>query len=35
MLFWDNRSTIHFAPGCPDAYRRTLHRTTIEGDVPV
>jgi taurine dioxygenase len=35
MLFWDNRSTLHFAPGCPDAYRRTLHRTTIEGDVPV
>lgn len=35
MLFWDNRSTIHFAPGCPDKYRRTLHRTTIEGDVPV
>ncbi|WP_296227871.1 TauD/TfdA dioxygenase family protein [Ralstonia sp. UBA689] len=35
MLFWDNRSTIHFAPGCPDEYRRTLHRTTIEGDVPV
>ncbi|KHK56162.1 taurine dioxygenase [Ralstonia sp. A12] len=35
MLFWDNRSTIHFAPGCPDTYRRTLHRTTIEGDVPV
>ncbi|MHA6909239.1 TauD/TfdA dioxygenase family protein [Ralstonia pseudosolanacearum] len=35
MLFWDNRSTVHFAPGCPDMHRRTLHRTTIEGDVPV
>jgi hypothetical protein len=26
---------IHFAPGCPDKDRRTLHRTNFEGDVPV
>ncbi|KJJ99441.1 hypothetical protein UB44_15095 [Burkholderiaceae bacterium 26] len=35
MPLWDNRSSIYFAPGCPDKYQRTLHRTTIEGDVLV
>lgn len=34
MVFWDNRSVVHLAAGCPDALRRRLHRTTIEGDVP-
>jgi taurine dioxygenase len=34
MVFWDNRSVIHLAAGCPDHLRRRLHRTTIEGDVP-
>ena len=34
LVFWDNRSVIHLAAGCPDHLRRRLHRTTIEGDVP-
>jgi len=35
MVFWDNRSVTHLAAGTPDHLRRRLHRTTIEGDVPV
>jgi taurine dioxygenase len=34
MVFWDNRSLMHLAAGCPDQLRRKLYRTTIEGDVP-
>ncbi len=34
MLFWDNRSLMHLAAGCPDHLRRRLYRTTIEGDAP-
>jgi taurine dioxygenase len=34
MVFWDNRSVMHLAGGCPDHLRRRLNRTTIEGDVP-
>jgi len=34
LVFWDNRSLIHLAAGCPAHLRRTLYRTTIEGDVP-
>jgi taurine dioxygenase len=34
MVFWDNRSVMHLATGCPDDMRRRLNRTTIEGDVP-
>ncbi|MES1162967.1 MAG: TauD/TfdA family dioxygenase [Rhizobacter sp.] len=34
MVFWDNRSLMHLASGCPDDQRRKLYRTTIEGDVP-
>ncbi len=33
MVFWDNRSVMHLAAGCPDDQRRRLHRTTIEGDL--
>lgn len=35
MVFWDNRSVLHLAAGCPPDQRRRLYRTTIEGDVPV
>ena len=35
LVFWDNRTTIHYAPAVPPPARRTLYRTTIEGDVPV
>jgi taurine dioxygenase len=34
MVFWDNRSLMHLAAGCPDSQRRKMYRTTIEGDVP-
>lgn len=34
LVFWDNRSVMHLAAGTPDRLRRTLYRTTIEGDVP-
>ncbi len=34
MVFWDNRSVMHLAAGCPPEQRRKLYRTTIEGDVP-
>ena len=34
LVFWDNRSVIHLAAGCPADQRRLLYRTTIEGDVP-
>jgi taurine dioxygenase len=34
MLFWDNRSLLHLAAGCPDHKQRKLYRTTIEGDKP-
>ncbi|GJG95201.1 TauD/TfdA family dioxygenase [Cupriavidus pauculus] len=34
LVFWDNRSLLHLAAGTPDALRRVMYRTTIEGDVP-
>lgn len=34
LVFWDNRSLLHLAAGCPPEQRRKLYRTTIEGDVP-
>lgn len=34
LVFWDNRSVLHLATGCPATQRRRLYRTTIEGDVP-
>ena len=34
MVFWDNRSVMHLATGCPPEQRRTLYRTTVEGDAP-
>ena len=34
LLFWDNRSVMHLAAGCPAHMRRRLNRTTIEGDAP-
>jgi len=34
MVFWDNRSLLHLAAGCPDHLRRLLYRSTIEGDRP-
>jgi taurine dioxygenase len=34
MVFWDNRSVMHLAAGCPEDQRRLLYRTTIEGNAP-
>ena len=34
LVFWDNRSLIHLAAGCPSYLRRKLFRTTIQGDAP-
>ncbi|MFT2536429.1 TauD/TfdA dioxygenase family protein, partial [Escherichia coli] len=34
LVFWDNRCTVHLAVGCPPDQRRTLYRTTVQGDVP-
>lgn len=34
IVFWDNRSLIHLAAGCPDHLRRKMYRTTVQGDVP-
>jgi taurine dioxygenase len=34
LVFWDNRSLIHLAAGCPSYLRRKLYRTTIQGDAP-
>lgn len=34
LVFWDNRSLIHLAAGCPAQLRRKLFRTTIQGDAP-
>jgi taurine dioxygenase len=34
IVFWDNRSLLHLAAGCPDHLRRKMYRTTVQGDVP-
>lgn len=34
MVFWDNRSVVHLATPVPAGMRRTMYRTTVEGDVP-
>ncbi|CDG81139.1 TauD/TfdA dioxygenase family protein [Janthinobacterium agaricidamnosum] len=34
LVFWDNRSLMHLAAGCPADQRCKLYRTTIEGDAP-
>ena len=35
LVFWDNRSVLHLAAGCPEHLRRKLYRTTVEGTRPV
>jgi taurine dioxygenase len=34
LVFWDNRSLMHLAAGCPPELARKMYRTTIEGDKP-
>lgn len=37
VAFWDNRATIHLAPGdnAHLGFPRTMHRVMLAGDVPV
>lgn len=36
LLMWDNRSTIHLAcGGVPEGQHRRMHRTTVQGEIPV
>jgi taurine dioxygenase len=35
VLMWDNRCTMHFAEGGYDGHLRVMHRTTVQGEVPV
>ncbi|MCA6333152.1 MAG: TauD/TfdA family dioxygenase, partial [Phenylobacterium sp.] len=35
LLIWDNRCTMHFAEGGYDGHLRVMHRTTVQGEVPV
>ncbi|MFN7418741.1 MAG: TauD/TfdA dioxygenase family protein, partial [Alphaproteobacteria bacterium] len=35
LLMWDNRCTMHFAEGGYDGHLRVMHRTTVQGEVPV
>ncbi|MDG3444234.1 TauD/TfdA dioxygenase family protein [Nitrospirillum amazonense] len=34
LVIWDNRQGIHLATGVPPDVRRTLYRTTVQGDKP-
>ncbi len=35
LVFWDNRSVMHCATAYDTNYARRMHRTTIQGDVPI
>ena len=35
LVFWDNRATMHCATAYDTSYARTMHRTTIQGDIPI
>ncbi len=35
VVFWDNRVTMHKATDYDKQYARRMHRTTVQGDVPV
>lgn len=35
VVFWDNRVTMHKATEYDTRYARRMHRTTVQGDVPV
>lgn len=36
LLMWDNRATIHLAcGGVPEGQHRRMHRTTVQGEIPV
>lgn len=35
VVFWDNRCTMHRATDYDRSYSRRMHRTTVQGDVPI
>ena len=35
VVFWDNRVTMHKATEYDNQYARRMHRTTVQGDIPV
>ena len=35
LVFWDNRAVMHCATAYDTSYRRRMHRTTIQGDMPI
>jgi len=35
LVFWDNRAVMHCATAYDTSYARTMHRTTIQGDIPI
>ena len=35
VVFWDNRTVMHCATEYDRSHARTMHRTTVKGDVPV
>ena len=35
LVFWDNRATMHCATAYDTRYARTMHRTTVQGDIPI
>lgn len=35
VVFWDNRVTMHKATDYDRQYSRRMHRTTVQGDIPV
>ena len=35
LVFWDNRAVMHCATAYDTSYPRRMHRTTIQGDMPI
>ena len=35
LVFWDNRAVMHCATAYDTSYARTMHRTTVQGDIPI
>ena len=35
VVFWDNRVTMHKATEYDNQYARRMHRTTVQGDIPI
>lgn len=35
LVFWDNRAVMHCATAYDTSHVRTMHRTTVQGDIPI